>query len=78
MIGPWLPPSRQDIMAIALGLALLVILIIGAFFVPVGWKQPTNAGFGPEWICNQEVTRGGPVCIKRPPAEPPVGSRPSQ
>ena len=77
MVWPWLPPSRQDVMAIALGLALLVILVIGAFFVPVAWKQ-TSAGFGPEWICNQEVTKGGPVCIKRPPAKPAVDGSPPQ
>jgi hypothetical protein len=67
MLWPWLPPSRGDILAIVLGVALLAAVAYALFFRPWNAAAPSNAGFGPEWVCTPQPM-GGPTCIKRPQA----------
>lgn len=61
---PWLPPSRGDVIAIALGvLVLIVVLYSSVVGLSYFWLAP-NRGFGPEWRCSY-VPLSEPVCIKR-------------
>jgi len=64
MRWPWLPPSRGDILAIALcvALGLIFAFIIGPRFMR------SNPGFGPDWDCTNGPQ--GAVCVKRVPPIP--------
>jgi hypothetical protein len=66
MIWPWPLPTRGEIAAV------LVILAIGGALIFAFIKYPygaANRGFGPEWDCTQPGS-GDPVCLKRAPATP--------
>jgi hypothetical protein len=67
MPGDWFPMRRGDVIAVAIGLAILALAAICFIYIP-NWAR-TNAGFGPEWECTS-VGKGDPVCIKRQPAMP--------
>lgn len=64
---PWLPPSRGDIIALAIGVALTIVLLYSLivprpYFLWIWWNA--NRGFGPEWDCSY-VPQSEPICIKR-------------
>jgi hypothetical protein len=75
MRWPWLPPSRGDIAAIALLIAICVALTFG-FIKFKGWPFPNpNAGLGPDWDCS--LVGKGTVCIKQVPTGPAAKAAPS-
>ncbi|HUC52183.1 MAG TPA: hypothetical protein VMA30_22565 [Xanthobacteraceae bacterium] len=61
---PWLPPGRDDFLAIlfaiAIALAVTAAFIIGPRYVE-NWSP---AGFGPDWRCIY-IPSSDPICLKK-------------
>jgi hypothetical protein len=72
MRWPWLPPSRDVVLAIAVGIVIVSALSVAVIKFPqLGWGlQGGYTGFDPDWDCTP-IPRSQPVCIKRVPAAPP-------
>jgi hypothetical protein len=55
---PWLPPGRQQVSAIVLGVLVVTALPLAVIKLPLfGWNA--NTGFGPDWDCEQLPWRAG-------------------
>lgn len=65
MKWPWLPPTRKDVIVIAVTIAIGAAVFFFLLRYPVD-PQGSNFGFGPEWTCHAQP-KGDPVCIKKKP-----------
>jgi hypothetical protein len=68
MRWPWLSPTPGEVLGIAFGIAVAAAFIIGVIYFPwIGWNWRSNAGLGPDWVCNN--LPGEQVCVKTVPAK---------
>lgn len=66
---PWFPPpSRGEVIAIALGIVFAAVFMVGVVKFPwwSGWYWASNRGFGPDWVCTP-VPESEQVCVKKVP-----------
>ncbi len=71
---PWLPPSRDEVLATALGVAILAALLVAMVKFPY-FGHSSNLGFGPDWDCAY-TPNSESVCVKRVPVQPPQRTAP--
>jgi hypothetical protein len=71
---PWLPPTRNDAMAIVVIIALLAAVLIAMMKFPNS-RYGANNGFGPDWDCSSTPYGG---CVKRVPPAPVSKEAPSK
>jgi hypothetical protein len=71
---PWLPPGRQEVVAIVVGIFIAVAFLLAVIKYPtLGLSRPS--AFGPDWDCTS-VASGESVCVKRVPVNPPKSTAP--
>jgi hypothetical protein len=61
----WNPDRAGIIGAVSLTAVIVIVLALGAIYLPNLRQQRANAGFGPDWDCAVQA-RGDPVCTKKP------------
>jgi hypothetical protein len=71
---PWLPPGRAELVAIALGIALLAAVLFAMLKLPNFGSS--SHGFGPDWDCTA-VPNSEAVCVKRPVSKPSNSAAPA-
>jgi hypothetical protein len=77
MRWPFFSVSRQDVLAIALGLVFAAVFMVGVAKFPwLGLISASNRGFGPDWHCTP-TPQSEQVCIKRLPNNPTNRNAPS-
>ncbi len=62
MQWPWFPPNWGDIIAIVLGVAIAIALILSVTVGP-HFRPNSNSGFGPQWNCIH-IPQSDPICFK--------------